>query len=275
MENNKQYMIECCPYYEMNCDFSKCECAKYKAYKQVKDKDWVNKQIESMGLDFTLDPFNLLLNMQKQFCSKFHKIDGLNKQEQDHWINAYLVCIEDECREVREFLDIYPDQICKKYTCENWKKELKKEAIDILHFVMDTFLSGQAKFEDIKSNYLKYHTKFILDVEDLLSFAFENQKAYIQYNFKNYDLENELDLIILLIVNKILDNNSEIRQCISWKHWKKPTDNINYEKLYIAYSNMFANLINLFCILGMTAEEVKQTYIEKNMENVARQLFGY
>lgn len=254
-----------CPYFEANCKLENCPCTKYKACMDAQDPTIVADVLEELGVDVNSDPWELLMTMQAKFAAKFHKVDNLTKPEMDHWINAYLVCIEDEVREVREHLRIYPeDKFCGKTMNE---KELKKELIDILHFMMDAFICGGATSKDIEKYYLEKNAPNVKEVYDLLKFAYDNEKSHLQFD------SNDID--ILLIANKILDCNAAVRQQISWKHWKKPSETINKEALYKAYAEMFKNLMILFIILEMTPENVKEVYVNKNMENILRQKYGY
>lgn len=257
-------LIEC-PYREMNCQNK--ICAKFMAYLDVNDDEIVKKEISEMGLDIdNMETFELLMNMQKLFASKFHKVDGLTKSEQDHWINVYLVCIEDEVREVREHLNIYPD-----VKCNTNKVEMKKEIIDILHFMMDEFICGGATFEDIKKYYLMEFSPMVKDVSDLFAYACEIQNSSVRTLYQ----KNTYDTTCLLLVNKMLDCSAEVRQCISWKHWKKPTDTINYDKLYKAFAHTFKVFVDLCVYNDMFEKDIKDIYIKKNLENRFRQRYGY
>lgn len=254
-----------CPYRENNCDNK--ICAKFMAYLDVNDHNVVKEEINEMGFDIdNMETLELLMSMQIIFASNFHKVVNLSKTEQEHWINTYLVCIEDEVREVREHLKIYPDKV----NITN-KDEMKKEVIDILHFMMDEFICGGATFKDIKKYYLKEYYPIVLDTTSLLSFAFDMQKNDVEeiYNKHNYDMN------CLLLINKLLDCNGEVRQCISWKHWKKPSDSINYEKLYTAFAHTFKVFIDLCIYINMSEQEIKDIYIKKNLENRFRKKWGY
>lgn len=254
-----------CPYREQNCQNK--ICAKYMAHLDVNDDKIVQKEIKDMGFDMNnMQMFELLMSMQSLFAEKFHKVKGLSKEEQDKFINMYLVCIEDEVREVREHLNIYPD--IKAHTN---KVEMKKEIIDILHFMMDTFICGNANFKDIEKYYLNEFSPLVSQVNSLFAYAIYNQTNELHKNYDGfgYDETN------LLLVNRLLDCSAEIRQCISWKHWKKPSDHIDYDKLYTAFAHMFKIFIDICIINEMNEDEIKEIYIKKNLENRRRQVWNY
>ena len=82
------------------------------------------------------------------------------------------------------------------------------------------------------------------------------------------------DITILKASCRLSDACALARQQISWKHWKKPNDYIDFDKLYQAYAVIFHEFINL-CLLTIPVEEIKEIYIKKNVENILRQEYGY
>lgn len=261
---NKNY--DKCPYKEENCDLSKCACAKYLAYEAVNDPEQIKEELAVMGFDIeNMSIFELLMSMQKLFAGNFHKVDNLTKSEQDKWINAYLVCVEDEIREVREHLGIYPGKANKTNVVE-----LKKEIIDILHFMMDEFICGNATYKDIEKAYLKEFFPDIACVSDLIEFSYKYQNS-VSDRFDAYNYDHSC----LLLVNELLDCSAMVRQCISWKHWKKPAETIDYDKLYRAFAHTFRTFIDLCKYNDMRPNDIKDIYIKKNLENRFRQKIGY
>ena len=261
-----------CPYYESSCKLENCDCAKYKAYAKVNEPGMVEQTLIDNGFDPNQETWPLIMNMQKSFASRLHKMDDLTKEETDYWIDKYLVCIEDEVRELREHLDIYNNknnQGCSQAEYEKSIEELKKEVIDILHFVMDVFLCGGVTAEIIKDNYLKTYASNVKDTHDFIGFAYVSQKGH-PFNFGQISNDD----YILKLSCKLLDASSEVRQQISWKHWKKPSPTIDQEKLLTAFTKLFKALIDLF-VATMTAEDIRDIYIKKNCENIWRQNFNY
>ncbi|MFW6007972.1 MAG: hypothetical protein ACOCP8_01795 [archaeon] len=262
-----------CPYYEANCDMTTCSCPKYKAYEAVQKPEAVENKLTELGFDLNSGTWPLIMAIQLSFAKRLHKMENLTKDEVDHWVDKYLICIEDEVREVREHLRIYPEQLkdILNDTVKSNKKELQKEVIDILHFVMDLFLCGNANAEDIEKAYLKKYAPNVIDVKDLLAFAWDNQYEKTKREYEPRDIDD----IILLLVNKLLDANGGVRQQISWKHWKKPSNTIDYDKLYEAYADVFKILMDLFIFTMDNIDDVKNIYLTKNVENIYRQQFGY
>ena len=253
-----------CPYLEKKCEDISCPCPKYYAYKDACDPEKVKAILEENHFDTSLPPWELMYSMQMSFESRFHEIGNLSKEEIDYWIDKNLICIEDEIREVRECLDIYGKNTSKP------QEELKKEVIDILHFMMDLFICGNAKADDIKK---AYFSKYKLNGEDLIETAYKAQSKEV-CDYLNISGSEKNDFDILKAVCKLSDAGALVRQQISWKYWKKPNDSINMEKLYDAFAEVFHEFINL-CLLTLDCSEIKDTYIKKNVENIQRQFYGY
>jgi len=249
------YKMKDCPYLEDNCIKDKldmnnkleCECVKFKAYINAQNKDIINKILKSYNIHSD-DKFIIMYNMQKQFCSKLHKIYNLSKDEIDKYTNMYMVCIEDEISEAEEFLDIFENKI-KDFD----KKEFSKELIDILHFLMDAMIVSGYKY---KNNYL----------EDI-----ENEIENKQFNI----IGNTSDLKYLTLLTYLNHDIRLVRQCISWKTWKTPNKTINFKKLHDIYNKMFCDLITIFHFLNININDIYNIYVHKNIENVLRQEYGY
>lgn len=260
-----------CPYYEIQCNNLECDCPKYKAYVDAKKPEVFKRVMEENKFDVSLPAFDLLMTMQKSFASRMRKVDGLTKEEKDTWIDKYLVCVEDEIREVREHLDLYGEE--PKYASEIDKTlELKKEVIDILHFMMELFIVGGANQKTVKEFYAKVYNHSFDENADLIELAYNYQKDDIK-EYLHCDKDN-IDITVLKASCRLSDACALVRQEISWKHWKKPNVFIDYDKLYSAYAVVFHEFINL-CILTMKVEEIKTIYVNKNVENILRQEYGY
>lgn len=264
LELCKLYNKKDCPYFEDNCGGTEdnelnCVCPKFLAYLGAKDETTVSKKLSEMNIK-PGDKMDIMLQMQKVFAARFHKIDNLSKDEIDHWTNAYLICIEDEIVEAMEFLDIYPVKI-KDFNLNEFRKEL----IDILHFLMDGMLVAGMDYSALSIAY-----KELTDVHvngDILEFACKHEKQFVDEISENKTF--------LYLLNYILRDIRLIRQCISWKHWKKSSDSIDINKLYSNYALMFKHLIQTFIACETSADDIYQIYVSKNIENVLRQDYGY
>ena len=239
-----------CPYFEVNCggegnDELNCICPKYKAYKTTMDPIKRQEMINKLGV-VAEDKMDTMLKMQKIFASRFHKIDNLTNSEIDKWTKDYLVCIEDEILEASEFLPIY-EEVIKEYD----EKEYRKELIDILHFVMDGML-----VVGMNNNILKEKLK----CDDVVEFMSNINVSGVSHIDSLHYLMRDLRLV---------------RQNINWKHWKKANPNLNLDKIYDAYISMLKHLFICFKVANMNADDVYETYVNKNVENQYRQEFGY
>lgn len=266
-----------CPYLEEKCSDIDCPCPKYKAYEMMQEPGLIERKITELGIDPNQDSWNVLMGMQKIFAGRFHNTTNMTKDEKDKWIKEYLICIEDE---IGEFIDYVRLPLNSEATMTN-HIEMQKEVIDILHFVMDVFIAGEVTPEEVKQAYLKHYTAGVVDVEDFLKFAYD-QEALLFYSVKEDQLakgidynEIDRDTMLLDLAMRLLLANRKVRQQISWKHWKKPNAEINREKLLEAYAHVFSAFMNLVIFTFDNAAELKQTYVKKNIENILRQELGY
>lgn len=252
-----------CPYFEPSCggcetDKINCRCPKLIAYEGVNDPKTKKEVLEELNVTSTTK-FGTMLQMQSVFAKRFHPIENLSKSEIDKWTNEYLVCIEDEIIEAGEFLKIYN---IKKYD----EKEYRKELIDIVHFLMDGMCVAGITEQDF-INIINCN-----DV-DLLNYVVDKSRLSIRSLINMVD--GNFDLARLYSLNYMLRDIRLIRQCISWKHWKKPNDTIDKEKITLAWYNMFSHLIDAFVLAGMSADDIYNIYVNKNVENILRQKAGY
>lgn len=240
-----------CPYFEKNCggtcnDELNCICPKYKAYVATQDEVQKNEMIRSLGVT-SRNKFGIMYQMQTTFAGKFHKTSGLTESEISKWINDYLVCIEDEVLEAAEFLDIYEEKI-KDFDL----KEYRKELIDVIHFLMDAMIVSGITEETMIEK---------LDTEKVLESLYDDCKITL-----NLEHKNTLDYL--------LRDLRLVRQNINWKHWKKEKP-LNMEAIHNSLIDMLKHLFLAFKLSGMTAEDIYEVYVNKNVENQFRQKFGY
>lgn len=268
--SNKEYLKSDCPYFETNCPggtndleiFKKldCECPKFLAYLDTKDPEIIQRELDNMNIT-AHEKMDIMLSMQKIFAGKFHKVDNLTKDEIDYWTNTYLVCIEDEIVEASEFLDIYIN-FYKKFDI----KEFRKELIDILHFVMDGMIVGGMNYDILVKCYSNECNADLSGI-DILDYAIKNENDFVN------QIRDENQYLYLL--NYLLRDIRLVRQCISWKHWKKPSLAINNDDLFAAWTGMFRNLVRILLATGMTSDDIYNVYVHKNIENVLRIQYGY
>lgn len=272
VEENMSEKNKKCPYLEAKCADIECDCPKYLAYVDANDEDKVKAVLAEQGFDMSLPAWELMYTMQRSFAARMHKVDELTKEEVDNWVDKYLVCIDDEMREVREHLNLFGDHPVET---DEQQVELRKEVIDIIHFVMDLFIVGNASALTIKKAYaMQYlNSRPIPDDVDLIHVAYEHQHdSILQY----LDAEGQTDDITMVkALCRLADACGAVRQQISWKHWKKPNPVIDYDKLHAAYAQVFHEFINL-CVLTMDSpDDVRDIYVRKNVENIFRQQHGY
>lgn len=265
-----------CPYYEENCIDIGCVCPKYQAYEKVNEPGVVDQTLKELGVDPAGNRLEVMMQMQKLFAAKFHKVDDFTKDEVDYWEKAYDTCVTDEITEVHEHLSVFEDIYGKK---ETNKLELQKEFIDIWHFLMDEFIVGNMDAKKLIEVYAKNHVPSNVEIPsdvDPLDFFFQNETMAI-LDSKTMDLlEDEIDSIsVLIATGHLLAGGRKIRQQISWKHWKKPAKEINYDKLHEAFAFTFSALVKCFILSGLKSRSLYEIYVKKNLENHYRQHFGY
>jgi len=263
---------QACPYLEPKCADIDCDCPKYLAYVDAKDEKVVAEIMAEKGFDQSLPAWDLMYTMQKSFAGSLHKIDGLTKEEVDYWVDKYLVCIDDEMREVREHLNLYGDH---QVETEEQQAELRKEVIDIIHFVMDLFIVGGASASEVKHKYAARYLngrQLPADV-DLIAVAYEHQRDGVLTYLDAVGQTDDITMVKALC--RLADACGAVRQQISWKHWKKPNPTIDKDKLHDAFALVFHEFITL-CVLTMNDQaDVRNIYVQKNIENICRQRHGY
>lgn len=280
-----------CPYYEEKCDTDKCFCLKYQAYQDIQDPCIVEQELTELGATQYSDSWEKIFNIQKHFAARFSDVEHPNKETTDHWNKEYLICIEDEIEELIDYIQLYnePSAVLTSY------KGLKKEIIDILHFVMDTFITGGIAAKPLMSLHFVKNNIDSKNIEDTFNIAFKAAKERIckRFNIAFYPSSIDTDDVTTMLCNLwLLDKSSvhnillrltldllfinrKIRECISWKHWKKPNVSINYDKLYNVYEEMLSRFLDLAAFVFKDAQEIVKTYILKNIENIRRQKLGY
>lgn len=264
-------MNEACPYREPKCADLTCDCPKYLAWVDVQQPGAVEQIITEQGFNVDLPAWDLMVDMQRSFAARMHRVEGLTKDEVDTWVDRYLVCIDDELREAREHLSLYDDR--GPETAEQ-QAELRKEVIDVAHFMMDLFIVGGADAEKIKQTYSHRYlnSRQLLPTEDLITVAYRQQCGDV-LSYLNAAGQTD-DITMLKALCRLADACGQVRQQISWKHWKRPSPSIDFGKLHAAFALVFHEFINL-CILTMEPEDVRSVYITKNAENIRRQAHGY
>lgn len=273
-----------CPYYETKCNDIICPCAKYKAYLDVKNPQIVQQELSQLGITSEMNLFEKILNIQKHFAQRFHSVHDLNKEIIDYWNKEYCICLEDEIEELFDYIKLEDNNEIKTDI-----KELKKEIADITHFVLDLIIAGECSSQIILNNYKnKYlHNEYVNDpLVDIFNFSVKqienifDIKRNIDYNdYKqmwNYAGDaSKWNKILMTLALRLLFMNREVRQQISWKHWKKPYEKINYDKLYLVYTDLIYYFMLLVAFIFEDAEEITNTYISKNIENIRRQKYNY
>lgn len=264
-----------CPYQDSRCnqDCSMIKesgikpCPKYYAYIDSKDDNIKKNILSEVGVDIiNMEKIEVMLRLQKYFASKFHNTDNMTKEQVDHHINDYLVCIEDEIGELREYLNGMME--------DNYENKFK-EVVDVLHFVMDLMICSNYTYENLKKDVNEIDPSNISIEEKLINY---NLCAYKE--FKNHYQGLSNNMLIMLFSNRILDASRDVRQCISWKHWKKPSETIDYDVLHKRIFQYYNYLIQLFISVMYGNEDIKfdkiyNTYITKNCENLLRQKYNY
>lgn len=265
-----------CPYQDFRCN-QNCSiiskkngikpCPKYYAYIDSRDDNIKKDILSTVGIDVVnMEKIEIMLNLQKYFANKFHNTNNMTKEQVDYHVNDYLVCIEDEIGELREYLN---------GTMEDNYENKFKEVIDVLHFVMDLMICSNYTYKNLKMDINKIDSSDIPIEQKIINY---NLNLYNKFkdNYKNLDN----NMIIMLLSNRILDESRDVRQSISWKHWKKPNETIDYDVLHKKIFEYYNRLIQLFIGVMYNNEDINfdkiyNTYVTKNCENLLRQKYNY
>ena len=244
-----------CPYCETQCDSCKEPCPKYLAYQAVQDPQIIDKELSDLNIPKNSNKLFTLLTIQKHWAQRFHPIANISKDITDHWVKEYCLCLEDEIAEIFDYISLID-----KNAIKSDKKELQKEVVDVLHFVLDVLIVSDCQYEDIQQVYVDKYGSFL---GDLIEHVFIDHKVI---------LDND---VLMSKTIQLLLMNRELLQQISWKHWKKPSDKINYQKLHKVCLELVLRFIQLSAVVFDSVDELVDTYIHKNVENILRQKYGY
>ena len=282
--NNKKFDINKCPYYETKCKDLKCPCAKYKAYLDVQNPQIIEQELKNLNISDNMNLFEKIFNIQKHFASRFHVVYNIPKEVTEHWCKEYAICMEDEIEELFDYIKLEDNKKIKTDI-----NELKKEIADILHFVLDQMIAVNVspniilnKFKDkyiqqiyINDPLIDIFNYAIKQIEDIFN-VYRNNEYSNYKNMWNYaGKENKWNDILKTLALRLLFINREIRQQISWKHWKKPFKTINYDNLYQICVDLWYQFMLLAAFIFNDANELTQIYIKKNIENIRRQKYNY
>jgi len=237
---NNKFDINKCPYYETKCNDIECPCAKYKAYLDVQNPQIINNVLNDLNIPDNMNLFEKIYNIQKHFASRFHIVNNIPKEVTDYWCKEYCICMEDEIEELFDYIILEDNNSIKADI-----KELKKEIVDVLHFVLDQMIAAECTTNIILQNFQhKYYNNINNDpLIDIFNYSIQ-QIEYIFNIKRNNEYSNYTNMwncagnnnkwnnVLKTLALRLLFINREIRQQISWKHWRKPFKTINYDKLY-------------------------------------------
>lgn len=278
-----KFDVNKCPYYETKCADINCPCAKYKAYLDVQNPQTVKKILNDLHISDDMNLFEKIYNIQKHFASRFHTVYNIPKEVTEHWSKEYCICMEDEIEELFDYIILEDNKEVKTDI-----HELKKEIVDVLHFVLDQMIAIECDSAIILKYFKqKYFNNFVNDpLIDI--FKYSIQQIENIFNIKrNNEYNNYMNMwnyagnskkwnnVLKTLALRLLFMNREIRQQISWKHWRKPFKAINYEKLYQVCTDLWYQYMLLAAFIFDNAEELAQFYIKKNAENICRQKYNY
>lgn len=158
-------------------------------------------------------------------------------------------CIADECFELLEWLETPKTEFTDK--------EMRMEAIDILHFVFNLGLELDVTADEIEAMFLAFPYK---DVRAMRA----------QWNGS------------MTLIGAVVELQKSLTACIGrlpWKTWKAYTDLPGREEILqpaqLLYKAVLLNTITICCLLGMLPVDIVDYYFAKNNENHRRQDANY
>lgn len=283
MNDTNKFDTNKCPYYETKCADIQCPCAKYKAYLDVQNPQTVKKVLVDLHISDTMNLFEKIYNIQQHFASRFHIVHNIPKDVTEHWCKEYCICMEDEIEELFDYIILEDNREIKADI-----KELKKEIVDVLHFVLDQMIAIECDSVMVLKYFKqKYFNDFINDpLIDIFNYSIHQIENIFDIK-RNHEYNSYINMwncagnnkkwnnVLKTLALRLLFINREIRQQISWKHWRKPFKTINYEKLYQVCADLWYQYMLLAAFVFDNAEELVQIYIKKNVENICRQKYNY
>lgn len=113
-------------------------------------------------------------------------------------------------------------------------------------------------------------------MNDKLNHIFELQKSLNQRIGVNTDNMNEEEQIkwVLNYCRALSQETAELTDSVPWKWWAK-YQKFDKQNARVEVVDMFHFLVSLAQVLGLTADDIYNGYLEKNKINFARQDNGY
>jgi dimeric dUTPase (all-alpha-NTP-PPase superfamily) len=113
-------------------------------------------------------------------------------------------------------------------------------------------------------------------MEDKLNHIFELQKQLNKRIGVDTDNMNEEDQIkwVLNYCRALSQETAELIDSVPWKWWAK-YQKFDKQNARVEVVDMFHFLVSLGQVLGLTADDIYNGYLEKNKVNFARQDNGY
>ncbi len=123
----------------------------------------------------------------------------------------------------------------------------------------------------------------ITQPKDYLEFLFEKQEELFSKQLKNtenkmasiYEKDEPFDGYRLFMLSTALIHEAiELQRETNWKWWKKETKT-DIDKVQEEIIDIWHFMIQVSIEAGLDPEKLVEKYMEKNMENLARQERGY
>jgi dimeric dUTPase (all-alpha-NTP-PPase superfamily) len=148
-------------------------------------------------------------------------------------------CVRAEVEELMEWLVEQKD--------DTWIKELKMEAIDIVHFVFNLGIE--------------------IGITDVDIFDMENR-----YKHENWLIESERVRASTILLNS---NIIEMINLLPWKTWKTYKNQVDLNAVHTAYEKVFISCLLLCNTCNLNKQATIDMYFAKNKVNHHRQDTGY
>jgi dimeric dUTPase (all-alpha-NTP-PPase superfamily) len=119
--------------------------------------------------------------------------------------------------------------------------------------------------------------------DDKLDFLFDKQNELFKKQLENnknkmenlYEIKEPFEgYRIFMLSTAIVHEAIELQRETNWKWWKKESK-MNNDKIQEEIIDMWHFLIQISIEAGLDSEKLVEKYIEKNQENLKRQVKGY
>jgi hypothetical protein len=271
-----------CPYKEVTCDSEDCSCYKYMAWRNANNEQKLEEFISSLDCDYhNDDALKILMAIERE------KLKDVIL-DTDIIISDFITHIEMNIAKARKHLNyFFPCNIITN------NKELINDLFDLFISIVDLYVVSNMDFTEIKMAYFLNYADNIIDVYDIIKYAYEKQSnnkrlscienvseivdaiktndLFSDENKKEEDTSfNTHNINMLILLTYLSDCCSEIRSKINWESYKDQKSS-QYRP---CFEVLLYDIVNIFIAIDYSSDFLTINLIKKSAEQVLREKYS-